>query len=242
MLVSFGCTKKAPEAEKTNVEATVKGFYSALEKLDYDAMRSYLTPEFTFFEDGTEYPNIDEFISFLKKNMDGGSAQINMVIVRTEVSREMANSIIKFDGHFKGPQVQFDVKSYENYVLKKINGKWLIDFFQSYHFPIENNKNYSSVHLINIPSDQTISSLNDAITAINQVIAKIGYPNCGYSVMNVIAEKDVKYNYVLSGKWVNEEIYNTIHNNPEYKKAIEDNRQTLVSFLSNQVYLKYIMP
>ncbi len=63
LIVLLGCTQKATDADKASVEATIKGFYTALEKFDYNAMNSYLTPEFRFFEDGTAYANIDELVS-----------------------------------------------------------------------------------------------------------------------------------------------------------------------------------
>ncbi len=163
-----------------------------------------------------------------------------MDVVRTDVTKEMASSVIKFDGQFRGPQTQINCKTYENYVLKKINGKWLIDYFQSYHFPIENNKNYSSIHLLKVPSNQSIASLNAAVQKINQAIAKIGYPGFGYSIMNIIPEKNEKFNYVMTGKWGNEQIYNTIHNDPEFKKAIEEVKNTLVPFFNDEIYVKYI--
>jgi hypothetical protein len=241
LLMTLGCSQQPSESEKADAEAAIKGFYSAMEKFDYDALKSYCTPEFTLFEDGKIYSNFDEFLAVLK-TFEGGQLQINMNFVRTDVERNMAHSTINFEGSFKSAELQLKIKSFENYLLKKINGKWLIDFVHSSYLPDENNKEFTSIHLLQVPSKLSIASLNEAIQKINKAIGKIGYPDCGYSIMNIVPEKDIKYNHVMTGKWKNEEAYNTIHNDAEYKKAIEEVKNELIPFFENQVYVKYVMP
>lgn len=36
LLFSFGCKQKPTEADKASAEAAIKGFYSSMEKLDFD--------------------------------------------------------------------------------------------------------------------------------------------------------------------------------------------------------------
>ena len=129
-LFLFGCTQQPTEADKANAENAIKGFYSAAEKFDFETMRSYCTPEFHAIEDGHTYTNIDEMIE-MAKSFEGFNMQFNLDIVSTEMGHDMAMAIVKFDAHFKKDQTDMNLKTIENYLIKKVEGKWLIDFFQS---------------------------------------------------------------------------------------------------------------
>lgn len=130
LLLSLGCTQQNSEADKAGAEAAIKGFYGALEKLDFSALPSYCTPSFHSIEDGNMYNSIDDFINAIK-SMGVSSVQIKMDFVKTEVDKDMALSIVKFDGSFETSNGKMNAKTIENYVLKKVQGKWLIDFYQS---------------------------------------------------------------------------------------------------------------
>lgn len=130
LLLSLGCAQQNPEADKAGAEAAIKGFYGAVEKFDFATMRAFCTPDFHAIEDGKTYNSIDDFIA-MAKSMEGMTAQINMNFVRTDIDKNVAFSIVKFDATFTKDKVDWGLKTIENYVLKKVEGKWLIDFYQS---------------------------------------------------------------------------------------------------------------
>jgi len=65
------------------------------------------------------------------KSFELNSVKIKMDFVKTDATEEMAYSIVKFDAQFKGAKVEMNLKTFESYVIKKINGKWLISFYHS---------------------------------------------------------------------------------------------------------------
>ena len=241
LLLSSGCTQKPSEADKTSAEATIKGFYSALEKFDYVQMKTFCAPDFSGFEDGKISNSIDDFIEIVK-TFEGSTLHITMNFVKTDVVKDMAYSIVKFVGHFKNDNMDMTINTFENYVLKKSEGKWLISFYHSSYLPVENDKSYTSIHLLRIPESLSVAALHESVKKLNVVVARIGYPDCGYSFMNIVPEKDEKYNQVMLGKWRNPDVYKMIHDNPEYKKVLEEEKDNLIPFFKDQMYVKYIMP
>jgi len=132
MTLLTGCSQKPSIDDKANAEAAIKGFYTALENMDYEKIKTYCAPDFSTFEDGYMSNNIDDFITIVK-SFGFNSMKVDMDFVKTDVTRDMAHSIVKFDAQFKGPKNNVDMQTYENYILKKIDGKWLISFFHSSH-------------------------------------------------------------------------------------------------------------
>lgn len=130
LLLSLGCTQQNSDADKAGAEAAIKGFYSNFEKMDFSALSAYCTSSFYFIENGQQYNSIDEFINEIK-SAEMSSVQIKMDFVKTDVDKNMALSVVKFDGSFVTKNGPMHVNTIENYVLKKVQGKWLIDFYQS---------------------------------------------------------------------------------------------------------------
>lgn len=118
------------ETDKAAVEASIKGFYTALENLDFEKLKTFSAPDFSGFENNGYVKSIDDFIAIVK-SFDCSSIQVKMDFVKTDVAQNLANSIIKFEGQFKNAKSEMNLKSFENYILKKINGKWLISFFHA---------------------------------------------------------------------------------------------------------------
>jgi len=152
LLISFGCSQQPSEADKTSAEAAIKGFYSAAEKFDYATMRTFCTPDFHAIEDGHTYNNLDEFMEIMK-TLEGFTGQIKLDIIKTDVGNDMAMAIVKFDAEFKKEPVLMKFKTIENYLLKKVNGKWLIDFFQSTYLTDAKKLEKGSVLGIHVMSD-----------------------------------------------------------------------------------------
>jgi hypothetical protein len=241
LLLIFGCAKPNPEAEKANAEAAVKGFYKAGEKFDYETMRTFCTEDFHAIEDGHVYNNLDEFLKIVK-SLEGSKGQINMDFVQTDVVKDVAFLIIKFDAVWTREPSQIFLKTIENYILKKINGKWLIHFWQSTYLPDEHDKKFTSIRLLKIPENLPISTFNDEIQNANAVFAKIGYPDCGFICLKVDPGMDSKFNWVLLGNWKNQDVYKIIHNNDEFKKWYEQSKEMQELYLKDHIYVRASLP
>lgn len=238
-LVFFGCSKD-PATEKANAEAAVRGFYDAALKFDNDAIRTFCTDDFHGIENGHVYNNLDEFLE-MAKSLEGSQGQINMDFVQTEVSNDIANLIIKFDAVWTKEPSQFFFKTIENYILKKVDGKWLINFWHSTYLPDEHDKKYRSVHFLKVP-DNLLSDLDGIIKKCNDKIASLGYPECGYSLLKVIPEKDSKFNWILEGNWKNPDVYKIIHENKEFNEILTQNSKVIELVSKDQIYLKAALP
>ena len=237
MTLLVSCNQPNVEQEKSNAEAAINGFYSAAEKFDYQAIQTYCTSDFTAFEDGYTYANINEFIDLLK-SFEGATFDIKMNFVNTEVIGNMAFSVVEFDASFTKDPVKISFKTYENYILKKIDNKWLIHYFQSTHLPDPDDKNFASIHFLQVSDRLSISNLEQELDKFNQTIMSMGYADCGYKILKVIPESNDKYNYVLYGDWKNQETYDIIHESEAFKKIQENMPDELNSFFNGQVYLK----
>lgn len=152
LMLLFGCSKQSSEADKASAEAAIKGFYSAAEKFDYPQMKTYCTPDFNGFEDGKFLNSIDDFIAVMK-TFEGSTFQIKMDLVKTDVGIDMAHSVIRFDLQIKKDQMQMELQTFENYILKKIDGKWLISFYQSSYLNGPQKLEKGSILGIHILSD-----------------------------------------------------------------------------------------
>lgn len=241
LFLIFGCAKPDPEMEKTNAEAALRGFYDAVEKFDNAAMRSYCADDFNGIENGHVYNNIEEFIK-MAESFEGYTGQIKMDFVKTEIVRDFAFLTVKFDAVWTKEPTKMFLKTIENYILKKVNGKWLIHFWQSTYLPDEHDKKFTSIHLLKIPENLSISTLDSGIQSVNTVIAKIGYPNCGYTLLKVIQENESKFTWVVEGNWENPDVYKIIHENEEYKKLNEESSKTMDPYFRDRIYIKAILP
>lgn len=232
-----GCNQPNVDQEKSNAEAAIKGFYSAVEKFDYKAIPTFCTSDFRAFEEGYSYSNINGFVDLLK-SFDGATGKINLNFVNTEVMGDMAFSIVEFDASFTKDPVKFSFKTYENYILKKVDNKWLIHYFHSTHLPDVNDKNLTSIHLLKIPENLPISKVEESLVKINTAITTIGYPDCGYKVLTVVSGKESKFNYVMLGNWKNQEVYDIIHDSELFKKVIEETSKELTDIFKDQIYVR----
>lgn len=241
LFIIFGCAKSDPEVEKANAEAAVKGFYDAAVKFDFEAMRAFCTEDFHGIENGHVYNNLDEFFE-MAKSFEGSQGLINMDFIQTNIDRDLAFLIIKFNAVWTNEPNKWVFNTIENYILKKVDNKWLLQFWQSTYLPDENDKKYTSIHFMKIPENYPISTLNDAIIEINDKIAAMGYPDCGYKVLQVIPENDSKFNWVLEGTWKNSDIYKILHENKELNDLRQKNNEVLEPYFKDQIYLKAILP
>jgi hypothetical protein len=240
LFILFGCAKSDPEVEKANAKDAVKGFYDAAMKFDYKAMRTFCTEDFNAIEDGQVYKNLDEFLE-MAKSLEGSKGEIKMDFMQTNVTGDFAFLIIKFDAVWTKEPSQWFYKTIENYILKKVNGKWVIHFWQSTYLPDSHDKKYTSIHLMKIPGNLPISDLNEILRKINNKITALGYPDCGYKLLKVIPEKDSKFNWIMEGNWKNPDVYKIIHENKELNDFYQQNSTVFKSYLNGQIYVKAVL-
>ena len=96
LFILSACAKPDPKAEEVNAEAAIKRFYTAIENFDYEAMRTVCTKDFHAIEDGYVFNNLNEWLASIK-SFEGSKGQIKIDFPQTEVSGDVALSIVKFD-------------------------------------------------------------------------------------------------------------------------------------------------
>jgi hypothetical protein len=240
-LFLFGCSQPDPQSEKSNAEAAIRGFYTAAEKFDYETMRTFCTENFRNVEDGHVFNNLDEFIEMFKF-LEGAESEMAMDFVHTDVAGNFANSVVKFDANYKKGPLQWHFKTIENYVLKKAGGKWKIDFFHSTHLPDDTDKKYTSIHLMKIPDEISLTPLENEIRKGNAIVAGMGYPECGYMLTKIHTDNKSSYNYVLFGNFKNLLVYDIIHDEAEFKNWADQATEVLVPYFKDELYSKASLP
>ncbi len=231
------CQTSDPEAEKANVEAAITGFYDAVETFDFEAIPTFCTEDFGAYEEGFTYSDIKGFVAALKA-FEGATGDIKLDFVKTEVSGDMAFSIVKFDAQFFKAPAKIHYITYENYILKKVNGNWLIHYFHSTHLPDPADTNYSTIHLLKAPKDASLRAFENYRDKMNAAIASLGYTDCGYKLLKVIPDSNNNYNYVILANWKNKETYDIIHESDAYKNASANPDESVVELLKNQIYVQ----
>lgn len=197
-----GCNQPNIEQDKSNAEAAIIGFYSAAEKFDYATMRTFCTPNFHAIENGHTYNNLDEFLEIMKK-MEDFTGQIKLDIIKTDTGKDMAMSIVKFNVQFKNEETQMNFKTIENYSLKKVDEKWLIDFFQStYLTEVDNNKEVAAkYHELKADNIDAILT-KDFIGRDEQNRRTWNIENHKKFLTNGVYKKDSIFHQIAEGDWV----------------------------------------
>jgi len=237
--ILFACQTVDPEQEKEAVKTTLNEFYTAMENFNYDAVRALCTTDFSLFETGFDHKDLDGFIESVK-SMEGATFNVDIDIKNTEVSGDMAFTVVNFYADISMGEVKMNVEAYENYIFKKVDGKWLLHYCHSTHLPDKSDKHLSSLHLLKIPEGKSIDALQDAINKLNQAIAEMGYWDCGYTLMQVVPDSNKEYNYFIKGNWKNQETYDTIHESEAWKKISDNFPEEASKLMENQIYLKIV--
>ena len=131
-LISVLISCKPKESSKEDVESVVKNLYSSFQKVDIDGLSEFLTPTFTGFENGDSFADAKSFVD-LVKSMNLVSSTFDLNFIRTTISGENAFTEVSAVGNIITKDSKLDVKMHETYFLKKVNDKWLIDFYHSTH-------------------------------------------------------------------------------------------------------------
>ncbi len=237
--VLFACQTVDPEMEKEAVKTTLNEFYTSMEDFNYDALRSLCTEDFSLFETGFDYNDIDGFIAAVK-SMEGATLKVDLDFEKTDVNGKMALAVLIFSADIEIGGNKMNIKAYENYVLKKVDNKWLIYYIQSTHLPDPDNKNLASLHLLKVSDEMTIETFQNAIDKFNQAISEMGFWECGYTVMQVVPGSNQEFNYFVKGTWKNQETYDAIHENEAWKNLADNLPPEVKKFFDGQIYLKVV--
>lgn len=237
LVLLMACQTVDPVQEKAAVETTLNDFYVAMEDFNYEAVRALCTSDFSLFETGFDHQDLDGFIESVK-SMEGATFNVDIDIKNTEVSGDMAFSVVIFNADIAMGEAKMAVEAYENYIFKKVDNKWLLHYCHSTHLPDKNDKHLASLHLLKVPEDKSVDALLNEIDKFNQAIAEMGFWECGYTVMQVVPGSNNEFNYFIKGNWKNQETYDAIHENEAWKTISENFPEEASSLMENQIYLK----
>lgn len=233
----IACQTVDPTQEKVAIETTLNDFYDAMEVFDYDAVRALCTTDFSLFETGFDHQNLDGFIESVK-SMEGTAISVDVDIHKTEVSGDMAFSVVTFYADIAIGGITTKVEAYENYIFKKVNNKWLLHYCHSTHLPDKSDKHMASLHLLKVPEGKSVDALRSALDKFNQAIAEMGFWDCGYTIMQVVPGSNDEYNYFIKGSWKNQATYDAIHESDGWKTISDNFPEEASKLMENQVYLK----
>jgi len=233
----FACQTTDPEQEITSAENSLNAFYTAMENFDYNAMRTLATPDFSVFETGFDHSDIEGFIASVK-SMEGATVKTTLDFKNAEVSGNMAFVVLNFHATITFGAANMNVDAYENYILKKEGGKWLLHYVHSTHLPDPSDNNLASLHLLKVPEDLSLEELQNGINNLNQAIAETGFWDCGYTIMQVVPGSSNTYNYFIRGNWKNQKTYDIIHESEGFKNASNSLSEGASKFFIGQLYVK----
>ncbi|WP_319501683.1 nuclear transport factor 2 family protein [uncultured Draconibacterium sp.] len=239
LVILTACQTVDPTQEKAAVETTLNDFFNAMEDFNYDAMRALCTTDFSLYETGFDHTDLDGLIASVK-SMEGANLNITLDIDKTEVVGDMALVLLQFKAAIENGGTTMDIDANENYVLKKENGKWLMYYCHSTHLPDKSDKHLASLHLLKIPDAESVDVLQNAMKKFNQVIAEMGYWDCGYTVMQVVPGSNDEFNYFIKGNWKNQETYDAIHDSEGWKSVSDNFPEEASKILEDQIYLKIV--
>jgi len=85
------------------------------------------------------------------------------------------------------------------------------------------------------PIDTILSALSD----INKVIASIEPRGAAYSLWKVQSDTIPDYRYLIQGHWPDQQSYDSIHINPDFRKALDDNVHIFTETRKWDLYRRY---
>ena len=96
-----------------------------------------------------------------------------------------------------------------------------------------------SVHFFDLQSNITESELLDDMSEINNIIKRAGYDGLEYKVYKVKDSDDSEnYRYYFDSTWPNDEIYEEVHDLPDYKEWNKKMKNKYADQISEEIYRK----
>jgi hypothetical protein len=96
-----------------------------------------------------------------------------------------------------------------------------------------------SIHLINVPSAKE-QEMAHIMTEFNKLFSILGFPEVKYQLWRVSGNQSGAYTHVWNSVWPNQDAYDKVHQNDDYKNLVEKHRQHVEVFISKETYNRYV--
>ena len=104
--------------------------------------------------------------------------------------------------------------------------------------PTGSNIGMISTHLLRYKNEAIIQNLEEPLKEINDTIAHIGYPECGYVIYKVNSDFKSDYDFIMEGWWLSREVYDQIHDCDAYKAVFEKHKKLFTDLVKGQTYFR----
>lgn len=84
-----------------------------------------------------------------------------------------------------------------------------------------------------------LDTIQAALADINAVIASIESRDAGYSIWKVQSDTIPDYRYLIQGHWPDQASYDSIHVNPDFRKALDKNIHIFTETRKWDLYRRY---
>lgn len=110
--------------------------------------------------------------------------------------------------------------------------------FRSASETTASNIGYISTHLLKLENEDELEKLRQPLMEFNEVLAGMGYPECGYVIYRVNDEYASEITHVMEGRWLSREVYDITHNHTAYRKVAESYQVLFAPVLEGQEYFR----
>jgi hypothetical protein len=110
--------------------------------------------------------------------------------------------------------------------------------YQTQSNPTGSNIGLKSIHLLQLENEDALKKLEQPLKEINETLAEMGYPECGYVIYKVNDDNESDYTHIMEGCWLSKEVYDITHNHPKYKALSEKYGEIFEGALQNEEYFR----
>lgn len=96
-----------------------------------------------------------------------------------------------------------------------------------------------SVHLINVP-DAKEQEMARIMGEFNKLFSILGFQNVEYQLWRVTGNQIGTYTHIWNSVWPNQDAYDKVHQNEDYKNLVEKHRQYVENIISQEIYNRYV--
>lgn len=104
--------------------------------------------------------------------------------------------------------------------------------------PTGDNIGFITTYLLKLENEKALMKLQEPIKELNELLAEIGFPECGYVVYKVNDEFKSIYTHILEGWWLNSDVYDQAKSHPKYKKLFDKYKRYFENLLEDQTYFR----
>jgi len=110
--------------------------------------------------------------------------------------------------------------------------------YQTQSKPNGSNNSLKTTHLLKLENEETLRKLEQPLKEINETLAEMGYPECGYVIYKVNDDYESDYTHIMEGWWMCKEVYDLTHNHPKYKALAEKYDELFGDAMQNGKYFR----